>query len=73
MAEEETEKTGEEVKPPDNESAPPQAPQDSHHECKSMIAGLSDRINDLENTVKAVIQIKPDSSPVKKPWTHRRF
>ena len=66
-------KTESEVTPPDNESAPPQHPEDSHHECKSMIAALSERVDDLDNTLKTVISVKPDSSPVKGPWTHRRF
>lgn len=45
----------------------------SHEECRSMIGALSERVGDLETQLKTIISIKPDSTPVKGPWTHRRL
>jgi hypothetical protein len=70
----------------DNDKTPPPPPADTpehddakdtgsenHAECKSMIQGLSERVSDLETQLRAVLMVKPDSTPVKGPWTHRKF
>jgi len=52
---------------------PADPPPDHHHECRSMIGGLAERVDSLETTLRSVLEFKPDSSPVKKPWTHRKM
>lgn len=73
MDDDDKEKTPE-TEPKTEPSTDPPAdppPTDHHAECKGMIHGLSERIEELENTVKTVISIRPDTTPVRKPWTHR--
>lgn len=57
--------------PPDPPTPPADPPR--HEHCDSMISALNDRVEALENLVRTIIDLKPDTSPVRKPWTHRRF
>lgn len=58
---------------PDPEPHPEPQPEPPHDELRSLVAGLTERVGDLENTVATIIQIKPDTTPAKRPWTHRKL
>lgn len=47
---------------------PPPVP---HHE--EAISALTERLNALESTVQSLLPENKDETPVKAPWTHRRF
>lgn len=59
--------------PPANDP-PANVPPEHHHDddaCRGRHTALTERVDALESALNAVVQFKPDSTPVKKPWTHR--
>jgi hypothetical protein len=48
-------------------------PEESHTDVKGLIDGLSDRVTGLEATVQALIPSERDSTPGRRPWTHKRM
>lgn len=56
---------------PAPESTPP--PVASHADLHSTVAGLIDRVDGMEALLTKVVSVKPDSTPDKGPWTHRKF
>lgn len=57
--------------PPADPPADPPEHHDHDAECRGRYAAMNERMSALENALQAVVQFKPDSTPVKKPWTHR--
>lgn len=57
---------------PDPAPDPTPDPVPHHNECTTHITALNDRVDSLEQTLRNVLDFKPDSSPVKRPWTHRK-
>lgn len=44
---------------------------DHEAECRGRHSAMDERMSALESALQAVVQFKPDSTPVKRPWTHR--
>lgn len=57
---------------PETHEPPTPRPED-HAECRGSIHALSQRVDELENNLRTIISVKPDSTPVKGPWTHRKI
>jgi hypothetical protein len=58
---------------PDPEVAPPAVTPPDNSGVSQMIQGLQEQINGLTETVNGILNnasVEPDSTPVKKPWTH---
>jgi len=55
---------------PPTETDPPEHPH--HCDCASRMNSLSEEVSNLRQTVEAIVSIKPDSTPVRGPWTHRK-
>lgn len=62
-------KAGEETVP----HTPPPVPEAHDDELKATVAKLEEAVNGLASTVQSLVQEGQDSSPVKKPWTHRKW
>jgi hypothetical protein len=65
-------------KPADTPPTPPPAPDPPTPPAPEspndgLFRDVIERLEKVENQLQTVIDIKPDSSPVKKPWTHRAF
>jgi hypothetical protein len=58
---------------PTHSAPPPVDPPTAHEHVQHTHEELEQRIADLEGTLNSLISMKPDSSPVRKPWTHRRI
>lgn len=58
---------------PEPHNEPEHHPENSHEHCDSAINELRQEVSNLRQTVESIIQIKPDTTPVRGPWTHRKF
>jgi hypothetical protein len=68
------EKTPDPTPDPEPEKRPdpePENPQAAHAHCKPEIDALSSRVTELETALNTALTFKPDSRPVRRPWTHR--
>lgn len=57
-----------------NTDEPKNDPPQHHHDddaCVGRHTALTERVDALESALNAVVQFKPDSKPVRRPWTHR--
>lgn len=60
--------------PPEN--PPAEAAHDAHQHTEDIRRRLDEhdtKLGELEQLLNATISVKGDSSPVKKPWTHRKL
>lgn len=69
MADNENESTPENE--PAHEAPPNTEPHREHHQCKAEIDALGGRVTELETALNTALTFRQDSTPTKKPWTHR--
>lgn len=50
-------------------------PEDAGHEThgSDVVSALSERVTALENAVTSLLPENRDETPVKRPWTHKKF
>lgn len=62
--------------PPADTPPPPPPPHTEHHEppkgdgIEGALTALTTTVQELANLIKSQQPVKPDSTPVKRPWTH---
>lgn len=52
-------------------STPPTVPANPDNEVKESLSTITSRLDELTNTVATILtKTEPDTTPVKRPWTH---
>jgi len=69
----EVEETKEETHTPPPTEEPVRQPEHGESDLHTLVNGLSDRVTHLEGAVTALTPAERDSTPAKRPWTHRRL
>lgn len=67
--------TGEVVKETETPATPPVVvePEKAHDDTRTLVDALSERVTGLEATVQSLIPSERDTTPGKRPWTHKRL
>jgi hypothetical protein len=58
--------------PTDPPTNPPDDPPARCEHCDGLIGALDERVKTVEGHVQTILDIKPDSTPVKGPWFARK-
>jgi hypothetical protein len=61
------------TEPPVNDAPPPAPPANDPPKEDNAVGELLSRVESLETQVSTLITGQTDSSPVKPPWTHRKW
>lgn len=59
--------------PADPPQDPPPAPAEHHCTHCGVVDAMRERLDTMENHIQTILDVKPDSTPVKGPWYARKI